>query len=386
MSRSVPRNIDHKGEHLSQCDVCGVMYLRSALRRGRDGLLRCENDRDGRDELTLAELTAARASSLSLRLGSQAIADGARPDTSPTRTPEEPFVPTDISAVSAWLSVADATHDSNGVSSLPDLMNSNPAVQSVDARKPVIELSANALPCMRFATNDVLRWPVTPANTTQQTWGIAFWFKPNTLTGVQMLFAAFPNTGGTNVNRLRLYVQSNGLTCEIIASGNNGRFLSAASSISTDWQHVTFEYDASGATEALKATVTINGIVKTVTFGNQGAGAAIGNLVTVTGNLLFGDHIDGTASFPFNGLIGPNIYAFSSKMAGATQGLLTAAARTSLMAYHNPTVVTPIPVAPRLPEDGLYTGPTRRLTVADVYNNEIPTYGNPYTAVNKPGF
>jgi len=81
MSRSVPRNIDRKGEHLSQCDVCGVMYLRSALRRGRDGLLRCENDRDGRDELTLAELTAARASTLSQRLGSQASADGARPDT-----------------------------------------------------------------------------------------------------------------------------------------------------------------------------------------------------------------------------------------------------------------------------------------------------------------
>jgi len=42
MARSVPRNIDRKGEHLSRCDVCGSMWLRSALRRGRDGLLRCE--------------------------------------------------------------------------------------------------------------------------------------------------------------------------------------------------------------------------------------------------------------------------------------------------------------------------------------------------------
>ncbi len=81
MSRSVPRSIDRKGEHLSQCDVCGVMWLRSALRRGRDGLLRCENDRPGRDALTLAELTAARAASLSRRLGLQSPADGARPDT-----------------------------------------------------------------------------------------------------------------------------------------------------------------------------------------------------------------------------------------------------------------------------------------------------------------
>lgn len=81
MSRSVPRNIDRKGEHLSQCDVCGVMYLRSALRRGRDNLLRCANDLPGRDELTLAELTAARAAALSQRLATTAPADGAKPDT-----------------------------------------------------------------------------------------------------------------------------------------------------------------------------------------------------------------------------------------------------------------------------------------------------------------
>ncbi len=80
MSRSVPRNIDRKGEHLSRCDVCGVVYLRSALRRGRDGQLRCENDLPGRDELTLAELTANRAAALSSRVGMTAPADGAVPD------------------------------------------------------------------------------------------------------------------------------------------------------------------------------------------------------------------------------------------------------------------------------------------------------------------
>jgi len=78
--RSVPRNIDRKGEHLSQCDVCGVMYLRSSLRRGRDGLLRCENDRPGRNLVELAEATAARAAAIAARLGSQLPADGARPD------------------------------------------------------------------------------------------------------------------------------------------------------------------------------------------------------------------------------------------------------------------------------------------------------------------
>lgn len=81
MARSVPRNITTKGQHLSACDVCGVPYLRASLQRGRDGLLRCENDRPGRDEVTLAELTAARAAAISRRLGAQTPADGARPIT-----------------------------------------------------------------------------------------------------------------------------------------------------------------------------------------------------------------------------------------------------------------------------------------------------------------
>lgn len=80
MSRSVPRNIDRKGEHLSRCDVCSVPYLRSALRRGRDGLLRCENDLPGRDALTLAELTAQRAAALAAQTGATLPADGAFPD------------------------------------------------------------------------------------------------------------------------------------------------------------------------------------------------------------------------------------------------------------------------------------------------------------------
>lgn len=81
MSRSVPRNIDRKGEFLSRCDVCSVPFLRSALRRGRDGLLRCDVDRQGRSELELAELTASRAAAISQRLGALSTpADGAFPD------------------------------------------------------------------------------------------------------------------------------------------------------------------------------------------------------------------------------------------------------------------------------------------------------------------
>lgn len=87
MGLSVPRHIDRKGEHLSQCDVCGTMYLRSALRRGRDGLLRCEFDRPGRDAVTLAELTARRAAALAASAAARLPADGARPDTDSAGNP-----------------------------------------------------------------------------------------------------------------------------------------------------------------------------------------------------------------------------------------------------------------------------------------------------------
>ena len=80
MGRSVPRNIDRKGEHLSRCDICSVPFLRSALRRGRDGLLRCIDDLPGRDEVTLAELTAQQAAALAQRVASVTPADGAVPD------------------------------------------------------------------------------------------------------------------------------------------------------------------------------------------------------------------------------------------------------------------------------------------------------------------
>ena len=80
MTRSVPRNITRKGEHLSRCDVCSTPYLRSALVRGEDGLLRCESDRPGRSALTLARLTAQRAAAIAARVGQGLPADGAFPD------------------------------------------------------------------------------------------------------------------------------------------------------------------------------------------------------------------------------------------------------------------------------------------------------------------
>lgn len=245
--------------------------------------------------------------------------------------------PNKISAVSAWLRVASATSDSNGVSSLPDMLNANPAVQSVDARKPVIENSANGLPCMRFATNDALAWPLIAATnpTNKAGWGI--WLKPDSASAAARVISISTGTNGATALKLRLSTNTTpDILLDAAVSGTNGRRGTSSTLITTGWQFLTLEYDSSGATEADKLVATLNGIARSLVFSNLGAGGTLGVLPVVTGNAIIGNGQDGAASNPFNGLIGPNIYAFGSKMNDATQGLLTAAARIALMNYEAP--------------------------------------------------
>lgn len=245
-----------------------------------------------------------------------------------------------ITALGSWFRVSLATSDVNGVSSLPDSLNANPAVQSVNARKPTIENSANGLPCLRWAaTTRALSLPVIAANSNNSTWGFATWIKPDSIAaGVGMLLSAFNLPGGASANRLRLYQQNNNVVCEVYATASAGRFGNSTGGLTTGWQFVTFEYDDSAATDALKMTFTINGAIRSTTVGNQGGGAAIGSLLSVTGNQLLGEHRnDGTVGLPYFGLTGPHGYVFSSKMAGATRGLLTPVARNGLMLWDKPT-------------------------------------------------
>ena len=64
MSLSIPRRyparIGPRGERKQRCDACGIMYLRSTMRRMPNGMLWCE-DETGRDEVTLDRLNAAGA-------------------------------------------------------------------------------------------------------------------------------------------------------------------------------------------------------------------------------------------------------------------------------------------------------------------------------------
>lgn len=247
------------------------------------------------------------------------------------------FTPSSLSAVSAILDVASATLVAGDVSVLPDLLNSNPAQQSVAGRRPTMQLSANGLPCMRFATNDCLRWTLGAGNNSVQQWGIGLWVKPDSLASTQVLYSTEIVSGATGNKNLML-VNTAGVgeltaytadAVSLIGQTPAGKIPALA------WTFATAEWLYDAASNALKLTWSVNAVAQTVTF--FGSVSTPAPLQTVTGASTIGNRTDGSATLPFNGLIGPQIYIFGSKMAGATTGLLTDGARLQLSNYLVPT-------------------------------------------------
>ncbi len=247
-----------------------------------------------------------------------------------------PFAPTNVSAVSAWLSTSDVTLVSGDISVLKDLMNTNPAVQTVAARRPTLELSAgNGMRCMRFATNDVLSWPITAQSaggTSQAGWGL--WVKLDAA-ALTPVFVGIDNVpGGADGRKLR--IRSSSLTVQTLASpdGTATKSCNSGNILNTAWHFYTIEYDSTQATDAGKLVLTVDGTAQGAISGS----GTLGTLFAATGNITIGNNQDSASpSGPLNGLIGPNIYAFASKTAGATTGLMSSSERTSLMNYQRPT-------------------------------------------------
>lgn len=246
-----------------------------------------------------------------------------------------PFVPNQLSAVSAWLRVANATLVSGNVSSLPDMLNTNPAVQTATLRRPTLELSAgNGLPCMRFASNNVLSWLITAQSaggTSQGGWGL--WVKLNAASSVQTMIAIRALTGGANGRKLLLTTSAATASASASPDGTAQKFIDSGNLIDAGWHFLTLEYDSTQGTDAGKLVLTVDA----VSVGTISGAATLGALFAATGNVLIGNQQDSTASSPLNGLIGPNIYSFASKTAGATTGLLSTAERLALMGFERPT-------------------------------------------------
>lgn len=251
------------------------------------------------------------------------------------------FFPTQVSAVSAWLRVAQGTSDVNGYSSIPDVLNSNPATQSVNLRKPAVTTSANGLPLMDFASTDLV-WPLVSSNNQLVTCGIHTHIIPDSVTGQREIVAIWDNTGGANGKKFTF--ETNGATVRVLAclgattdirSATTGNVLVIGTPAA-----VGFEFNGGGALEADKCVITIDGVAQVLTFA-QFAGTAAAmptSLPSRTGNALIGaltDQVGPTVTF--DGRIGPNLFAYGSAMAGVTSGLLTSAARLSLSAFERPT-------------------------------------------------
>lgn len=247
-------------------------------------------------------------------------------------------------ALSAWFSLtaAGATVTGAGYSSVPDRLDaSNPATQSTDARRPTNQTSSNGLPIMTWpgSGNQVLVASLTSARN-GTSWGCGMWVRPSTLAPATQALVSILNTAtGASGDKFIAYVATDLYGHNAYASNGDGRRAQApvASALVSTWQFVTAEFDAAGGSEATRNVVTVDGAVQSLTFTSIGAGTAPTSLPTPTGNLLIGSGTNAaSSSFVFSGSMGPNIYLFGAKMAGAGVGLLTQQARLALMNYQRP--------------------------------------------------
>jgi hypothetical protein len=253
-----------------------------------------------------------------------------------------PFGPSELSGViTAWLRVANSTVTGSGISSLPDALNANPAVQGTDAQRPALGTSGNGLSLITGASNKVLSWPLAASNNATSQWGVATHIRTPLSAAARCIFGIRGGGHGSNANRINVYVQSDeSVHASIyIDDANNRAGFTASSQIGDDTvQFLTVEFDGAQAAEAAKLTVTLDGVVKALTFANEaGTGAMPSSLVAATGSALIGAFSSVGGSQPFTGSLGPNYYVLGGKMAGVTEGLLTANARTALSNFERPT-------------------------------------------------
>lgn len=247
------------------------------------------------------------------------------------------FLPSELSAVAAWLRFAQGTVTGSGYSSLPDVLASNPATQSTDSLRPPNSNSANGFPRGDFQAADYLSWPVASNNNQTAASGFAAWVEFDTLpASVQCLFGSL--NGATN--RIEVCAFSSNLFVNVFHSQFVARRGTASAVLATGTKvFVTWEFDGSGANDAAKCVLTLNGTAQTLAFtDDSGApGAMPSALVATAGAHAIGARRVSDGLSPLDGKVGPNIYILGSKMTGATTGLLTTAARAALMNFEAPT-------------------------------------------------
>jgi hypothetical protein len=225
-----------------------------------------------------------------------------------------PFVPSQLSAVSAWLRLANGTITGSGYSSIPDMLGgTSPAVQATDARRPPSATSANGLPIATFTLPQYLSWPLSaPINGAIKN-GFACWCK-STLVGFQNLFAIYTGGGGASAAKVDFFTNGQTLQASVEVGGACSKYPFMTANA---WHFVTYEYDGAQATDAARLLVTVDGSVLATTNTTIPTSQA-----TPTGNAWIGGY---SSIQNWEGAIGPNFFALNRQ--------LTTVERLNLMGF-----------------------------------------------------
>jgi hypothetical protein len=244
----------------------------------------------------------------------------------------------DTNPIAAMLDLETATQVSGAWSSIPDLFLANPATQGTAIQRPTVATSANGLPLWdNNGGDDVMLWPVAANNNQTSQWGLGFWLQLDGVAGVLGLASA---VSSSPANRYEFFVQNGLLGFDAFTSQFVSRRGALAGAVTAGpWYFITIEYDGTATGDA-RCTITIDGTPVTLTFSNS-SGTPPGSvmpatLIAATGNHTLGARTAAGAQ-SMNGRYGPKFYVFGPKLAGATEGLLTAAARAAIKAYKQPT-------------------------------------------------
>jgi hypothetical protein len=228
-------------------------------------------------------------------------------------------LPSDVSAVSAWLRLAASPTSASKYTSLVDVLGGASATPV--ANGPAAATSTNGLPIATFAA-EVLQWGLSAANNGATKLGFAFWMKLANTTGNKTIVTTTSTSGGASANKFLGFATGSSIRCDDQTVDRHA----ASSTLDTNWHLITMEVDCTQGTEAAKVIHTLDKVSQTVSFSSDTAWSS--TLGTPTGNMLIGASSTAAAS-PFVGSFGPNFYWLNRQ--------LTAGERQILFDFEQPT-------------------------------------------------
>jgi hypothetical protein len=225
--------------------------------------------------------------------------------------------------VSGWLSNTTV----GLISSVPDLLDPSGPATSATTLRP----TGNADGSMTFDGGDRLLWGLKAANNGDVNLGVAFHYKPISITGTQCLVSvSSPFVGGASGPKFEIEQSAATIRARVHLSSDqtiDRRFgtVSAAFTIGVP-VFVYFFYAGGGATEALKCVFALGTTFQTVAFAQEVATAAAmpATLQTVTGNMSIGARAAGSNPVQAGGIFGQDFYSLTSPLSAASLANLAA--------------------------------------------------------------